>query len=60
MVINDGKAAVTYLQRKLGIGYARAAKIVDMLEERGVVGPLNGARGREVLEKPSEYKHEDN
>lgn len=51
IVIEAGKASTSYLQRKLGIGYARAAKLIDMLEERGVVGAGNGAKPREVLEK---------
>jgi S-DNA-T family DNA segregation ATPase FtsK/SpoIIIE len=50
-VIESGKASTSFLQRKLGIGYARAAKLIDMLEERGIVGPGNGAKPREVLEK---------
>lgn len=51
-VIEAGKASTSYLQRKLGVGYARAAKLIDMLEERGIIGPGNGAKPREVLEKP--------
>lgn len=51
-VMEAGKASTSYLQRKLGVGYARAAKLIDMLEERGVIGPGNGAKPREVLEKP--------
>lgn len=50
-VIEAGKASTSYLQRKLGVGYARAAKLIDMLEERGVVGPGSGAKPREVFEK---------
>jgi S-DNA-T family DNA segregation ATPase FtsK/SpoIIIE len=50
-VIEAGKASTSYLQRKLGIGYARAAKLIDMLEERGVVGAGHGAKPRDVLEK---------
>lgn len=52
VVMEAGKASTSYLQRKLGIGYARAAKLIDMLEERGVVSAGNGAKPREVLEKP--------
>jgi S-DNA-T family DNA segregation ATPase FtsK/SpoIIIE len=37
------------LQRKLRIGYGRACRLIDMLEERGVIGPADGAKGREVL-----------
>lgn len=51
IVIRAGKASTSYLQRKLGVGYARAARIVDMLEERGVVGPASGSKPRDILEK---------
>ena len=50
-VIESGKASTSFLQRKLGVGYARAARLIDMLEERGVVGPGNGAKPRDVLEQ---------
>jgi S-DNA-T family DNA segregation ATPase FtsK/SpoIIIE len=49
VVIESGKASTSYLQRKLGIGYSRAAKLIDILEERGIVGPGNGSKPREVL-----------
>ncbi len=52
IVIETGKASTSYLQRKLGIGYARAARLIDMLEDRGVIGAGNGAKPRDVLEKP--------
>jgi S-DNA-T family DNA segregation ATPase FtsK/SpoIIIE len=48
-VIRTGKASASLLQRRLRIGYARAARLLDILEERGVVGPADGARPREVL-----------
>jgi len=51
-VIAVQKASTSYLQRKLGVGYSRAAKLIDILEEMGVVGPANGSKGREVLIKP--------
>ena len=54
-VIETGKASTSFLQRKLGVGYARAARLIDMLEERGVVGPGNGAKPRDVLEKAVDH-----
>ncbi len=48
-VVEAGKASTSYLQRKLGIGYARAARLIDILEEKGVIGPGSGAKPREVL-----------
>ncbi len=50
-VVEAQKASTSYLQRKLRIGYARAARLIDILEERGVIGPGDGAKPREVLEK---------
>ncbi len=49
VVIAAGKASTSYLQRKFRIGYARAARLIDILEERGVIGPGEGAKPREVL-----------
>jgi len=48
MVVYSGKASSSYLQRKLKIGYARAARLLDLLEEKGVVGPGSGSKPREV------------
>jgi S-DNA-T family DNA segregation ATPase FtsK/SpoIIIE len=48
-VLEAGKASTSYLQRKLRIGYSRAARLVDLLEENGVIGPQDGSRAREVL-----------
>jgi len=52
-VIQAGKASTSYLQRKLRIGYSRAARLIDMLEERGVVGSADGSRPREILDDAS-------
>lgn len=49
IVIGAGKASTSFLQRKLRVGYARAARLIDLLEERGVVGPGSGAKAREVI-----------
>jgi len=50
-IIEAGKASTSYLQRKLKLGYARAARLMDKLEERGVISAGDGAKPREVLEK---------
>ena len=50
IVISAKKASTSLLQRKLKIGYSRAARLIDLLEERGVVGPQNGSKPREILE----------
>lgn len=49
LVASNGQASTSMLQRKFKIGYTRAARLVDMMEERGIVGALDGARPRELL-----------
>jgi S-DNA-T family DNA segregation ATPase FtsK/SpoIIIE len=49
VVAETQKCSTSWLQRKLGLGYNRAAKIVEVMEKRGIVGPANGAKDREVL-----------
>ena len=51
VILESGKASTSFLQRRLSIGYARAARIIDVLEARGFVGPGSGAKPREILEK---------
>jgi len=57
-VIEARKASASFLQRRLRVGYARAARLLDILEERGVVGPGEGAKPRDVylpaVERPLE------
>lgn len=48
-ILSTGNASTTFLQRKLKIGYARAASLIDQLESRGVVGPTEGAKPRKIL-----------
>lgn len=52
VVAETQKCSTSWLQRKLGLGYNRAAKIVEVMEKRGIVGPSNGAKDREVLIAP--------
>ncbi len=49
VVADTRRCSTSWLQRKLGLGYNRAARIVEMMERRGIVGPANGAKDREVL-----------
>ncbi len=48
LIKNTGKASASLLQRRLSVGYARAARILDILEEHGLIGPANGAKPREI------------
>jgi DNA segregation ATPase FtsK/SpoIIIE, S-DNA-T family len=52
VVADTRRCSTSWLQRKLGLGYNRAARIVEMMERRGLVGPANGAKDREVLVDP--------
>ncbi len=49
VVIQSGKASASLLQRRLRIGYARAARLLDIMEENGLIGPADGAKPREIL-----------
>ena len=50
-VVTQGKASASLLQRRFRLGYNRAARCIDLLEERGIIGPMNGSKPREVLVK---------
>jgi S-DNA-T family DNA segregation ATPase FtsK/SpoIIIE len=58
-VLSTGNASTTFLQRKLKLGYARAASLMDKLEARGVVGPADGAKPRKILVGRSANKQAD-
>jgi S-DNA-T family DNA segregation ATPase FtsK/SpoIIIE len=49
VIAETRKASATLLQRKLGVGFARAARIMDVLEEKGVIGPQDGAKPRDIF-----------
>jgi len=58
LVVKTGKASASYLQRRFRIGYARAARLLDLLEAKGVVGPGEGAKPREILISRAELESE--
>src|SRR6185295_20354236 len=55
IVCETRQASVSYIQRRLQIGYNRSARMVEQMERDGIVGPANGAKPREVLAPPGEY-----
>lgn len=55
-VITQGQASVSMLQRRFKIGYQRAARLIDIMESRGVVGPMDGPRPREILISVAEFE----
>jgi S-DNA-T family DNA segregation ATPase FtsK/SpoIIIE len=52
IVLEMGKASTSTLQRRLRLGYGRAARILDMMQREGIIGPPDGSRPREVLKRP--------
>ena len=57
VVLEMGKASTSTLQRRLRLGYGRAARILDMMQREGIIGPPDGSKPREVLKKP-DWLHE--
>ncbi len=58
-VITQGKASASLLQRRFHLGYNRAARVIDLLEARGIIGPNNGSKPREVLVKLEKNEEEE-
>ncbi len=54
-IMSAGKASASLLQRRLSVGYARAARILDILEEQGIIGPAEGAKPRDILIKKDDF-----
>ncbi len=55
IVVHEGRGSVSLLQRTLGIGYGRAARLIDFMAEDGIVGPYNGSNARDVLLTPDNW-----
>ncbi len=55
MVVESGQASIMMLQRRLRIGYSRAARLIDQMEERGVIGGYEGSKPRKVLMTKDEF-----
>jgi S-DNA-T family DNA segregation ATPase FtsK/SpoIIIE len=56
VVVREGRGSTSLLQRALGIGYGRAARLIDFMAEDGMVGQYNGSQAREVLLKPDQWE----
>jgi S-DNA-T family DNA segregation ATPase FtsK/SpoIIIE len=56
IVVREGRGSVSLLQRTLGIGYGRAARLIDFMAEDGIVGAYNGSSAREVLYTPEQWE----
>jgi len=59
MILESKQASVSVLQRRLGLGYTRAARLIDMMEDEGVVGPYQGSKPRDILISLEEYEAKD-
>ncbi|MBC8103659.1 MAG: hypothetical protein H7Z41_13870, partial [Cytophagales bacterium] len=55
-VVTGGAASTSMLQRRFKIGYTRAARLVDIMEQKGIVGPLDGAKPRDILKSRDEVE----
>lgn len=56
LVVNDEQASISYIQRKLKVGYSRAGRIVDQMEEMGIIGPHEGSKPRKLLKTKEELE----
>jgi S-DNA-T family DNA segregation ATPase FtsK/SpoIIIE len=59
VVLEQGKASTSTLQRRLRLGYGRAARILDMMQRDGIIGPPDGSKPREVLKRPDWLREVD-
>jgi S-DNA-T family DNA segregation ATPase FtsK/SpoIIIE len=59
LVVSEGKASASYLQRRMRIGFSRAARLIDLMEREGILGPAQGSKPREVLVKADYFEEVD-
>jgi S-DNA-T family DNA segregation ATPase FtsK/SpoIIIE len=59
LVTDSGRASTSFLQRRLGVGYPRASRLMDLLESEGVIGPAEGSKPREVFWREDRDREED-
>jgi S-DNA-T family DNA segregation ATPase FtsK/SpoIIIE len=59
LVVSEGMASASFLQRRLRVGFSRAARLIDMMEQDGLLGPPQGSKPREVLVKPDFFEEWD-
>ena len=59
LVVKTRKASASYIQRRLHLGYTRSARLLDMMEKEGLVGPLQGSKGRDVLVPTDHFEEVD-
>ena len=57
-VMQNGGASTSYLQRRLAIGYSRAAKIIDQMTDKGYIAQANGSKQRKILITPDEFREQ--
>ena len=55
VIVREGRGSVSLLQRALGVGYGRGARLIDFMAEDGIVGDYNGSQAREVLFTPEQW-----
>jgi S-DNA-T family DNA segregation ATPase FtsK/SpoIIIE len=59
LVVSEGKASASYLQRRMRVGFSRAARLIDLMEREGILGPAQGSKPREVLVKSDYFAEVD-
>ena len=59
LVVSEGMASASFLQRRMRVGFSRASRLIDMMERDGLLGPPQGSKPREVLVKPDYFEEID-